>query len=251
MRLLKKILYLNLIFLLSACAGSNTKKNSNFKEKRYFSSSGFALIYEEGFYANDIVNKKINNDSIVIAHSFLRRNTPIIITNPLNSKTLKAKITKRASYPKIFNIVLSKKAAEFLSLDPMNPFIEIIEVKKNITFIAKEGSIFDEEKNVADIAPVDEIKVDDLSKSTKLKIKKKNIKTNFFIVISEFYYQNSATNLKKELIKKIKTDVFSVIKINDTKYRLAAGPFKDFNALKLAYISLNNLGFENLNILRK
>ena len=42
-----------------------------------------------------------------------------------------------------------------------------------------------------------------------------------------------------------------VKKINDKKYRLYAGPFKNFNALKNTYISLNKLGFENLNINRE
>ena len=39
-----------------------------------------------------------------------------------------------------------------------------------------------------------------------------------------------------------------VKKINDNKDRLSAGPFKNFNALKTTYISLNNLGFDDLNI---
>ena len=37
-------------------------------------------------------------------------------------------------------------------------------------------------------------------------------------------------------------------KINDKKYRLFVGPFKNFNALKTTYFSLNNLGFEIPNI---
>ena len=49
-------------------------------------------------------------------------------------------------------------------------------------------------------------------------------------------------------IKKININNISVEKINDTKYRLFAGPFENFNALKSIYISLNNLGFESLNI---
>ncbi len=54
-----------------------------------------------------------------------------------------------ANYPKIFNVVITKKAAKFLELDFNNPYVEFIEVKKNKTFIAKEGVIFEEEKNVA------------------------------------------------------------------------------------------------------
>ena len=54
-----------------------------------------------------------------------------------------------------------------------------------------------------------------------------------------------------DLIKKTNINNIYVKKINDNKYRLFVGPFKNFNTLKSAYISLNNLGFENLNILRK
>ena len=68
-----------------------------------------------------------------------------------------------ADYPNVFNIVLSKKFATILELDIDNPYVEILEVKKNKTFIAKEGDIFEEEKQVAESAPIDEIKMDDLS----------------------------------------------------------------------------------------
>ena len=49
---------------------------------------------------------------------------------------------------------------------------------------------------------------------------------------------NSITEKIPELVKKIK----------DNQFRLLVGPFKNFNTLKSAYISLNNLGFEGLNI---
>ena len=54
-----------------------------------------------------------------------------------------------------------------------------------------------------------------------------------------------------ELIKKVNLKNISVKKINNNKYRLLAGPFENFNALKTTYISLNNLGFESLNVYRK
>ena len=49
----------------------------------------------------------------------------------------------------------------------------------------------------------------------------------------------------------MKTDNFYVKKIKKNVYRLYAGPFQNFNALKSTYISLNNLGFEDLNIYRE
>ena len=86
----------------------------------------------------------------------------------------------------------------------------------------------------------------------KMRLKKKNKKKNSFIlVISDFYYIDSANNLKSELIKKTNINNISVRKINNNKYRLLAGPFESFNALKTIYISLNNLGFESLNVYKE
>ena len=184
-------------------------------------------------------------------HSLLKTNTPIKIINPANSKVIETKIYKKANYPKIFTIVVSEKIASILELDLDNPFVEVVEVKKNKTFIAKKTNMFEEEKKVAEILPVNEVKMDDLTK-VEVKAKKKlNKKSNFILVVSDFYYEDSANNLMKGLVKKTKINNISVKKINDKKYRLFAGPFKNFNALKTTYISLNKLGFENLNIYRE
>ena len=80
--------------------------------------------------------------------------------------------------------------------------------------------------------PVDEVKIDILTEqdvNTKKKIVKKN---NFILVINDFYYFDSANDLKKVLREKIKVDNISIKKINNNKYRLFAGPFKSFNTLK-------------------
>ena len=129
-----------------------------------------------------------------------------------------------------------------------NPLVEIIELKKNKTFIAKDGNIYDEEKTVAEKAPVEEIKMDDLSKNESSLNKQISKKSNFILIVNDFYYEESAINLMKDLIKKTEMDNISIKKINNNKYRLLVGPFKNFNALKTSYISLNNLGFEISNI---
>ena len=61
----------------------------------------------------------------------------------------------------------------------------------------------------------------------------------------------SAQNLKNELMIKTKIKKFSIKKINANKYRLSVGPFKNFSALKSIYISLSNLGFEDLNVYKE
>ena len=244
------LLLISTIFL-NSCADYKTDRTTKKKEKQYYSSMGFALIYSDHHYLNKVVNKKIKNDDSVAMHNLLKINTPIKIINPDNSKFIETKIYKKADYPKIFNVVISRKIASFLELDFNNPYVEIIETKKNKTFIAKKSETFDEEKNVSEKAPVDEVKMNDLTKDVTKTEKKANKKNNFILVISDFYYEESAINLKKDLVKKTKMNNISVKKINNKKYRLLVGPFKNFNALKTTYISLNNLGFENLNIYRE
>tara|TARA_Y100000590_G_scaffold409541_1_gene501819 strand:- start:260 stop:1015 length:756 start_codon:yes stop_codon:yes gene_type:complete len=233
---------------LYSCADYKINKVSQKEERKYYSSSGFALVYEDELYKQKVINKKINNNVIKVMHNQLKINTPIKIINPINSKVVETKVHKNAKYPKIFNIVISNEVAKILELDPDNPYVEVIEVKKNKIFIAKKSNTFEEEKNVAENAPVDEITMDVLSKDgTKIEndAPKKN---NFILVINDFYFEDSANKLKAELFEKTKMDNIAIKKINNKKYRLFVGPFKNFNALKTTYISLNNLGFEIPNI---
>ena len=158
-----KILSIFIFLLICNCADYQKKINEKKDSRIYYSSSGFALIYDELFYNNKTINKKINNEDIIILHKTLKRNTPVRITNLSNNKYIDSKVFKKANYPKIFNVVISKKIASILELNINNPLVEIIELKKNKTFIAKEGNTFDEEKNVADKAPVDAIEMNTLS----------------------------------------------------------------------------------------
>ncbi len=274
MKLIKISVFFFLLLALNSCANNKKvvyDKNSGkfiliekkqIEEKTfYYSSHGFALIYDWNLNKEGIINKKldirkdidkrINDTKVIVMHSFLKKGTPVKIINPENSKIIETKIHKLANYPKIFNVVISRKTAKNLGLDFNNPYVELFEVKKNKTFVAKEGVIFDEEKNVAEKIPVDKIKMDDLSKektSVKTNVPKKN---KFILVIADFYYFDSANNLKNDLIKQTKIRNFLIKKINNNKYRLSIGPYKNFNALKFVYISLNNLGFEDLNICRE
>jgi hypothetical protein len=245
---INKIYVLFIFIFLYSCAGYEKNKSAEDYKKIYYSSSGFALIYEDFLYENKTISKKINNEHILILHSTLKNNTPVRITNLKNYKSLETKVFKKANYPKLFNVVLTKKIASILDLDIENPFVEIIQIKKNKKFIAKEGNIFEEEKIVANTAPVDEIAMDDLTVSEIKENKKVSKKEKFMIVVSDFYYKDSAVSLKNDLSKKIFLSNIFIKKINNKKYRLLIGPFKNFNALKTTYISLNNLGFESLNI---
>ena len=251
MNVVKFILFLFLSVTLNSCAYNNEATIKTESIQQLHQSTGFVLIYNDDLYKQKIVSKKLNNSEVQVLHSMLKKNSNIKIFNPDNLKSLNTKVTYKAKYPEFFDLVITQKIAELLKLDINYPFVEHMELKKNKTFIAKKSEIFEEEKNVSEKAPVDEIKMNDLTKNDTKTEKKSNKKNNFILVISDFYYEESAINLKKDLVKKTKMHNISVKKINNKKYRLLVGPFKNFNALKTTYISLNNLGFENLNIYRE
>ena len=251
MKFYNKLTIIFFLILLNSCANIPDKKYSQGKEKIYFSSSGFALIYNESIYNEKIVNKKLPENKFVVLHSHLKRNTPIKITNPDNGIVVDAVILKKAKYPEIFNLVINNEIANALKLNLNDPYIEVNEIKKNKTFIAKEGNTFDEEKNVLDKAPVNDVLMDDLSKDKKKEKKIIVNKSNYILVISDFYFLDSAKNLQKDLKKKTNINDINIKKINNNEFRLFVGPFKNFNSLKSTYISLNNLGFDELNIYKE
>ena len=243
----KSYLILFLFFFSASCVDYKIPKT----ERKYYSSSGFALVYEDRFYKEGVISKKIDNDKKIALHNFLKPGTLIKINNPINSKEMIVKINKKAEYPKIFNIVITKNIASFLEIEEENPYVEFEEIKVNKTFIAKKANTFEEEKNVAEKAPVEKIEMSDITKNINLnksEIKKSN---KFILIISDFYYKDTASALKNDLGKKINIDNIFIKEISTNKHRLFVGPFKSFNTLKNVYISLNKLGFENLNIVRE
>ena len=210
MKTFSKIAFLFTFFFVSSCVSDIQRSKSPVYKKELYSSLGFALIYSDETFTNKIVNRKMKNTNLGIMHSSLRKNTLVKIINPLNSKFIIGKINYSAAYPKIFNVVITKKISKLLDLDFENPYVEVIELKKNKKFIAKEANIFDEEKNVAEKAPVNKIEINDLSKD-KSKTVKKNKKKRFTLLISDFYYEDTAIKLKKNTLNlaPIKTETIS------------------------------------------
>jgi hypothetical protein len=237
-----------IVFLFSCTQDIKIIKKPTKIKVPAFSSKGFALIYDNSVFENKIVDKKLNNDQNYVLHSFLKDNIFISISNPFNSKSLTAKIRKTTSYPSIYNIVITKKMADKLELDINNPYVEVLSIRENDKFIAKEASIFDEEKKVANKAPVTSINVNDMSASTvKIKVKKK--KPSYIIDIAEFYFFESAETVKIRFEKEANLENIKIKKISKNKFKVYSGPHAYFNTVKDIYFSLNKLGFENLNII--
>ena len=155
-----KFKFLPLLFILLSCSTHLTTINS----KKPYSSSGFAYIYNNFDFNEKIIKGKMNNDKIQLSHQNLRTGTLIKITNPKNNKTLVLKNLKRIKYPDFYQILLTEAAARELSLNTNLPIIEIDEIKKNKSFVAKKAKIFNEEKKIPSKAPVASVKISNISK---------------------------------------------------------------------------------------
>ena len=243
------IIYLLCSFFLFSCDQNLSKKTKKIElkiENRY-KNSGFALIYNESLSKI----KKLEMRSLNIYHKSLKKRSKVKITNPENGKFLIAEVkSNREKFSNFYNSILSQRIAEELEIDHNEPFIEIVLVSKESTFIAKKSKMFEEERSVAEKAPVDGILINDLNKKKVQNNKIKNKKFSYSIKIADFYYKDSA----KIMINRIKNEAnlkkIKIIKLSKTKYRVLLGPFNDIKSLKDSFEKMNFLDFENLEILK-
>ena len=240
-----------LIVLITSCASNNYKTVNVDPILEKFSNNGFALIYNDKLYNDKIISKKMDERDLIIFQRNLRKGTSVKITNPFNSKTIIAKVGKKANYPSFNNSVVSIRISKELEIDINEPYIFIEEIRDNASFIAKKAKTFEEEKKVADKAPVDSISVNDLNDTDEKKIKKKiNNEFKYVIKIADFYYLNTA----KQMVKRIKSELnikkTDINKINENKFRVFTGPYLSLKALQKAYNSIETLGFENIELIK-
>ena len=242
------LICLFLLFLVS-CEGLDTiskKKMSHEVEERY-QNSGFALIYNKNL---DNI-KPLDQRSLDIYHSFLPKNSIVKISNPNNGRYLIARVkSNKIKFSFFYNSVISSRIVETLELDIKEPFIEILLVSKNSTFVAKKAKTFEEEKEVANKAPVDGIEINDLNikKSKKIKIKKKTF--SYSIKIADFYYKETAEIMLDRIKNETLLKNYKIIQLSKIKYRVLIGPFNDINSLKESFEQVKTLNFENIEILK-
>lgn len=245
-----KFKYFFLIFFLFSCVEDVKLINrNNIQVKKTFISKGFTLIYNDNLIKNKTIKKKIDGREYVILHSFLERNTFVKIFNPINSKTVIAKVKYKTNYPIIYNSVITSRIAEDLELNYEDPYVEIIEIRKNDTFISKKAKTFEEEKNVANKAPVTDININVISidlENTVISPKK----NEYIINIGEYYYLDSAKIVKNKIINEASLTNVKIKKISKNKFRVYVGSYSLFNAMKDPYFAISKLGFEHLNVIK-
>ena len=245
----KNIIILISFIFFAGCEQLTTNKSSklDLKPEKKYKNIGFSLIYND-----NLKIKNLDSRSLQIFHKNLKRKSFVKITNPLNDKSLIAEVkSNKIKFSNFYNSIISNRIAETLELNPDEPYIEITLISKQSTFIAKKAKTFEEEKEVAEKAPIDGIKINDLNNSSINKSKKfSNDKFSYSIKVADFYYKKTA-NL---MIDRIKTETsitnIKLIELTKTNYRVLLGPFNDINSLKESFEKMNSLYFENLEILK-
>jgi len=249
--LYKKLLILSCFILLNNCAATNLTKNkiSNPLDDPFI-NKGFSLIYSDKFYDNKIISKKIDERSLVIFQKNLKKNTIVKITNILNNKSVIATVGSNAVYPLFNNAVLSLRIAKKIGLNENEPYVEILEVLEDAVFVAKRAKTFEEEKKVANKAPVNSINISDLNiKETNSK-NELSEKFSYEIKIADFYFNDTASLLVNRIIKETKIKDVKIKKINEKKYRVYAGPFSNISSLQKSFNDISILEFENIEIIK-
>ena len=236
-------------FLLFSCETTTDKSSTkiNSKSEVRYKNLGFALIYNDNI--EEI--KKIDERFLDIYHKSLKRKSIIKITNPENDKYVIARVkSNRVRFSNFYNSILSPRIAEELDLKLKEPYVEITLISKDSMFVAKKAKMFDEEKSVAEKAPVDGIQINDLNLVKPKKKEVLNKQFSYSIKVADFYFKDTAQNMSKRIRNELSINNLSVIKISKTKFRVLIGPFSDIKTLKDSFEKMNSLNFENLEILK-
>ena len=226
--------------------------SSKYIYNREYTNQGFALIYDEDLFKEKSISKKLDNRGLFIFHTKIRKNSFVKITNPENTKTIIAQvISNKAIFSNFYNSVITKRIVDELLLDENEPYVELSLISNESTFVAKKAKTFDEEKKVAQKAPVDGITIDNLGTEEKKELTK-NTQSNFLysIKIADFYYKDSAENMIQRIKDETKITNPVIKKLSQTKYRVLLGPFNDIKKIQESFDEIEKLNFENLKIIK-
>ena len=241
-----------IFFILTNCTTNKVAdKNSILITDNLFTNKGFALKYDNELYLDGSISNKLEERDLLIFQKNLKKNTKVKITNLLNDKSLIAQVGKKTNYPQFNNSVISTRIFHELDINLEEPYIEISAISENSLFVAKETKTFDEEKNVANKAPVEAISISNLKSNKKKTDKKKVIKFHYLIKVADFYFEKTAKLMKKRIINDTKIKSVKIKKINSTQYRVFLGPYTNINSLQKDFNDINMLQFENIEILKK
>ena len=218
-----------LFFAVSSCVNYSQSYDKNIQS---YYSTGFAFIKE---------NKESSTraDMYEASHNQLNKGTKIRIIET----------NKKETFNSFYKVEVNQNLAKKLRLNISFPYVEVSEIKKNKSFIAKKAITENDEKKIANNAPVDKINISNITKNKKKKVKIKSNK--YSILIASFSEKESAVLLKDRLsnsLNKNSSNLIYISKKNKKNYDLLIGPYNTINKLKNDYIVLMEHRFEDLDI---
>ena len=216
-----------------------------------YSNKGFALINSEN--SNNSLEYKLDDASINILSPNLPNGTPVRITNIINGKSLMTVVKNKTVIPAFYNSVITKRIVSELLINPNEPYVYIETINSNKLYVANDVKTFDEEKEVANKAPVEDIMIQSISLETEIKESKtNNFVTNFNYIIkfADFYFEDSAIMLKNRLFEEHKIENILIKKLSQNNFRVYKGPYKDFEKLKKGFHNIENLDFDSIEIIK-
>ncbi len=241
-----KFRFFFVLFVFYSCTTNTTK----IENKPAYNTKGFAYIFNDIDYKNKTIKGKLDNTKLQISISGLKVNTLVKIINLKTKDSITIKNSKKIDYPDFYKVLITQAVADKINVNNENLLVEIVELKKNKSFIAKKAKIFNEEKKISSNAPVTSVTISNISKNKEQTKKEK--KDNFYILIASFYSTETAKFLKERIIKEIPsydTKKLKIRKKSNKESNLISGPYKTINLMKNDYIQLKKFGFEELNFI--
>ena len=237
------------VFLFSC---KTIDKTSNVIFDQIYTNAGFTLVFDDVLLKNKTIDRNIDDRSLIIFQRNLKKNTQVKITNLINNKSIIGVVGTKANYPLFFNSVISKRIAAELEININEPYIQIVEINHNSTFIANKAKTFEEEKEVAEKAPVLEIGIKDLNtNNNKLSNETKSIEEfKYVIKIADFYYLKTAKLLKKRIISDLNINDVKINMLSKKQFRVYLGPYKNLNSIEKNFNKILKLEFENIEIIK-
>ena len=234
-----------ILFFLTSCTVQSTQYSENI-----FSNRGFVLLYDDSLIEKKLLKKPLDGRSLEIVHNTLSKGTKVRIINLLNNKSTNAIVKTKNKNLFFYNSIFSKRIFDELDISLKEPYVEISKIRENKTFIAKKSKTFDEEKKVANKAPVEKIIINDLNVTSKSKKLTKIKKFNYSIKIADFYFIKSAINMKNRILNESSISNVNVKEISKNKFRVILGPYLDLKSLQNEYNKLHKFNFENIEIIK-
>ena len=246
-----KIIFFLFLLNINACVNQTyTKNDTSYLNTKNFSNRGFTLIYSDELYEKKLLEGKISNRSLILFQKDLKKNSMVKITNLKNSKYIIAKVGNSIKYPYFYNSVISKRISETLEINESEPYVEIKVINENLSFVAKKAKTFDEERVVANKAPIDSVSVNNLNDNEKIINANEKSNFNYSIKIADFYFIESANTMIDKVKNQTNIKNVKIKKISNTQYRVFLGPFNNLNSLKKAFNDIYILNFENIEIIK-